>query len=66
MPLTDEEMMCVSEYLTDQGDLDKLVIHLLQIGEIASAVLLNKKLNTQPLVCSDMKLLPVRDSSYSI
>ena len=51
LPLTDKEMLCVSDYLTDKADLDKLVIHLLQIGEIASAVQLNKKLNTQPLVC---------------
>ena len=51
LPLTDKEMLCVSDYLTDKADLDKLVIHLLQIGEIANAVQLNKKLNTQPLVC---------------
>ena len=50
LPLTDKEMLCVSDYLTDNADLDRLVIHLLQIGEIASAVQLNKKLNTQPLV----------------
>lgn len=50
LPLTETEMEVVSLHLGEKGDLDKLVVHFLQMGELAEAIKLNRKLNSQPLV----------------
>lgn len=61
MPLTQAELDCVSSYLGDKGSLDKLVIHHLQMGNLAEAVELNKALNSQPLVRLPLSLAARRD-----
>ena len=56
MKLTEVELDCVKKYLGEKGELDKLVVHHLQMGNFTEAVQLNKALNAQPLVGTQLSV----------
>lgn len=64
LPLTQQELDCLSSHLEDKGHLDKLVVHHIQMGNLAEAVRLNKALNAQPLVGGSTCSLPAHYSYY--